>query len=264
MENQNSVVWITGASSGLGKALALEFDKLNFNLILSARNLEELEKVQLLCLGSGQKNVIALDLSDSSSIDSAFQKALQIAPGGIDILINNGGISQRALGLETELEISRRIFEVNFFGTIQLSTLVAREMAHRKRGHLVTISSIVGKFGSPLRSSYSASKHALHGYFDSLRFELAKDQVAVTLICPGFIATDIAKNALTASGLPQRNQDKKTGAGLSPEIFAKRAVNAIMRKKREVYIGRSEILAVYLKRFLPSLFTRILSKVDVT
>jgi short-subunit dehydrogenase len=264
MKNQSSMVWITGASSGLGKSLALEFDKLNFDIILSARNEEELEKVQLLCSGTGQKIVIPLDLSDSCSIDKAFKKAMQVAKNGIDLLINNGGISQRALGLETDLEVCRRIFEVNFFGTVQLTTLVAKDMVKRKKGHLVAISSIVGKFGSPLRSTYSASKHALHGYFDSLRFELAKDQVAVTLICPGFIATDIAKNALTATGLPQKNQDKKTGAGLSPELFAQRAVKAILHKKREVYIGKSEILAVYLKRFFPGLFTRVLSKVDVT
>jgi short-subunit dehydrogenase len=264
MKNQNSKIWITGASAGLGKSLALEFDKLNFDIVLSARNKVELEKVKNLCTGSGEKIIVPLDLSDSSSIDLAFEQVMEWSPGCVDILINNGGISQRALGLDTEIEVSRHLFEVNFFGTVNLTLKVAKEMVKKKRGHLVVISSIVGKFGSPLRSTYSAAKHALHGYFDSLRFELAKDKVEVTLICPGFISTNISKNALTGSGEPQNKHDKKTGEGLSTEIFAQKAVRAILGKKMEVYIGKSETIAVYLKRFFPGLLYKLMSKAKVT
>ncbi len=259
----NRWVWITGASAGLGEAMALAFAREDAHLILSARNEEKLKDVAARCSGKGEKHILPLDLSQSDTLEDKVMSALSFG-SQVDILINNGGISQRATAMETLPEVTRTLFEINFFGTIELTRLLLPSMIQRKEGHIVTISSIVGKFGSPKRSTYSASKHALHGYFDSLRFEVQDDNIDVTLICPGFIRTNISKNALTADGKPQNTMDDKQARGLSPEDFSSRVLRAIYNKKKEVNIGKYEILAVYLKRFVPGIFRRILAKSDVT
>lgn len=259
----NKWVWITGASSGLGKAMAMAFSEENANLILSARNETKLAEVLELCSGSGEKHVLPLDLMTTESFPGKIKKALSFGDQ-IDILINNGGISQRALAADTLPDVSRRLFEVNFFGTIELTRQLLPSMIERQSGHIVAISSIVGKFGSPLRSTYSASKHALHGYFDSLRFEVQNQGIDVTLVCPGFIQTDVSKNALTADGRPQNTMDEKTAGGLTTDVFASRLLKAIRRKKKEVNIGKFEILAVYLKRYFPGLLRKVISRSEVT
>ncbi len=259
----NKWIWITGASAGLGEAMALALAKENAHLILSARNEEKLHEVAKKCGGNGQKHVLPLDLAKNEELAKIVQAALTLAPH-IDILINNGGISQRATAVETVPEVTRKLFEINFFGTIELTRLVLPSMIRRKSGHIVAISSIVGKFGSPKRSTYSASKHALHGYFDSLRFEVEDDNIDVTLVCPGFIRTNISRNALTADGEPQNTMDDKQAHGLSPEVFSSRVLRAIRKKKKEVNIGKYEILGVYLKRFVPGIFRKILANSEVT
>ncbi|HLU93595.1 MAG TPA: SDR family oxidoreductase [Membranihabitans sp.] len=256
-------IWITGASSGLGKAMAIAFANENAHLILSARNVTKLTEVAKLCKGEGEKQILPLDLAQQDTFPETVRKAVSFG-GRIDILINNGGISQRADAVETIPEVTRRLFEINFFGTIELTRLVLPSMIERKSGHIVTMSSIVGKFGSPRRSTYSASKHALHGYFDSLRFEVQDEGIDVTLVCPGFINTDISRHALTAQGEPQNSMDKKTADGLSTDEFSKRILKAIRRKKKEVNIGKYEVMGVYLKRFAPGLFRKMLSKSEVT
>lgn len=256
-------VWITGASSGLGEAMALAFSRENAHLILSARNEQKLRGVASRCEGNGTKHILPIDLAEPQSLPEKVDQALALG-GHIDILINNGGISQRAHAVETLPEVTRRLFEINFFGTIELTRLVLPSMIQRQSGHIVTISSIVGKFGSPKRSTYSASKHALHGYFDSLRFEVQDDGIDVTLVCPGFIRTDISRHALTAQGEPQNSMDEKTARGMSTEEFSSKVLKAIRRKKKEVNIGKFEVFGVYLKRFAPGLFRRLLAKSEVT
>ena len=256
-------IWITGASSGLGEAMALAFARENAHLILSARNEQKLEDVAVKCEGYGKKHILPLDLANHEALAGKVDKALALS-GKIDILINNGGISQRATAVETLPEVTRKLFEINFFGTIELTRLVLPSMLQRQSGHIVTISSIVGKFGSPKRSTYSASKHALHGYFDSLRFEVQDKGIDVTLVCPGFIQTDISRHALTAKGEPQNSMDEKTARGLSTEEFSSKVLKAIHQKKKEVNIGKFEVFGVYLKRFVPGLFRRILAKSEVT
>lgn len=260
---KNKWIWITGASSGLGKAMAMAFAKEGANLILSARSEEKLDEVAQSCEGDGVKKIIPLDLTETESFPSKVKQALSFG-GRVDIVINNGGISQRALAVETTPEVSRRLFEVNYFGTTELTRQVLPSMIGQKSGHIVTISSVVGKFGSPKRTSYSASKHALHGYFDSLRFEVQGDNIDVTLICPGFIQTDISRNALTADGKPQNTMDNKTAGGLTTDVFASRVLKAIHKRKKEVYIGKFEVMGVYLNRFFPGLFRKMLSKSEVT
>ena len=171
---KDQVVWITGASSGIGEALAYEMARNDAKLILSARREEELKRVQKGCQSLTEQAVaiLPLDLADKNSLKEKARQAEELF-GQIDILVNNGGISQRGYVWENDTEtVDRRIFEVNFFGAIELSKLVLKGQMQRKAGHQVIISSTTGKVGTPLRTAYAASKHALHGFYDSMRSEV--------------------------------------------------------------------------------------------
>lgn len=264
MNIKDKIIWITGSSSGIGAAMAQQYSQMGAHLILSARNVKALEKVRSSCLNPDKIKTLQLDLVDSEGVNGKVETAIDLF-GRIDILINNAGISQRSLVSETLLEVDRRIFEVNYFGTVALTKALLPHFKSKKSGQFVIISSVVGKIGTPLRSSYSASKHALHGFFDSLRAECYDDGIEVTLICPGFVNTDVSINALTGKGDKQGTKDKATANGLSPEYFAKKAVKSICRGRQEVVIGGGlESLAVYAKRFFPLLLSRMIRKVDVT
>jgi short-subunit dehydrogenase len=263
-ELTNKIVWVTGASSGLGEALTYALAKKNARLIISARREEELERVKANCTLDVQSNIRILpaDLSRSDTLQSITKHALKFF-GGVDILINNAGIGQRSLIHETPLSLDRQMMEVNYFGTIALTKPILPHFMERGQGHYVTISSLTGKFGTPYRSSYSASKHALHGFFDALRAEHAKDNIAVTMICPGFIDTGLRTNALIAGDKPQGAMDTSSYKKKSAEWCAKKIIHSIENNREEVYIGGREVLGAYLKRFFPSLFSKIVRKVPV-
>ncbi len=264
MTFKNKTIWITGASSGIGKALAMALSEKDVNLILSSRNKEALDKVKKRCEQTTNIAVLPLNLADHSSFDKIVEKALNIFDG-IDILINNGGISQRSLALETQLKVDKQLFKINYFGTIALTKTLLPHFIAKNSGQIVVISSVMGKIGTPLRSAYAGSKHALHGFFDSLRAELFNHNIAVTIICPGYVNTQISNNALTANGSKFNKLDDATANGLSPDAFAKKAINAISKQKKEVIIGGAkETAAVYLKRFFPKILANIIRKVNVT
>jgi short-subunit dehydrogenase len=264
MNLENKTIWITGASSGIGEALALELSNYKVKLILSARNEKQLGRVKSLCQNPENIKVLPMDLANWKDLKRLTQEAIGLFDG-IDILINNAGISQRSMAADTELFVDEKIFAINYFGTIALTKALLPHFIKKQSGHLVVISSVVGKVGTPLRSSYAASKHALHGFFDSLRAEIYDDHIHVTLICPGFVDTNISINALVKDGSEQGTKDKATANGLSPQTFAKQAVKAIKKEKLEVVIGgHLEILAVYVKRFFPRLLAKMIRKVDVT
>ena len=183
MNLKDKIIWITGASSGIGAALVNEYSKRGARLIISSRNDEELNKVKQSCLHPESVKVLTVDLADTAAFKKIIEQAINFF-GRIDVLINNAGISQRSFAAETELDVDRKIFDINYFGTIALTKALIPHFKEKKNGHFVVISSVVGKIGTPLRSSYSASKHALHGFFDSLRAELHNDHIKVTLICP--------------------------------------------------------------------------------
>jgi short-subunit dehydrogenase len=264
MNFDNKIIWITGASSGIGRALAIAFSKKGANLILSSRNIEKLTTVKEQCDNQQNIQVLKLDLDDYLNLDKVVGKALKLF-GNIDILINNGGISQRSLAIDTGIEVDVRIFKTNYFGTVALTKAMLPYFAAKKKGHIVVITSVVGKIGTPLRSSYAASKHALHGFFDSLRAEVFKDNIDVTLICPGYVKTNVSKNALTADGSKQNTMDKATENGLLPAKFAKKMIKAIANKKQEVVIGGvKEKFAVYIKRYFPKVLSSMIRKINVT
>lgn len=264
MNYTNKVVWITGASSGIGKALAIELSKQGALLIISSRKENDLQEVKNVCKFSEKVHILSLDLEDYFNLGNKVEKAIQFF-GRIDVLVNNGGISQRSLAENTQLEVDKRIMDVNYLGTVALTKAVLPYFIKQKSGHFAVTTSIVGKIGSPLRSSYAASKHALHGFFDSLRAEVYNYHISVTLICPGFVNTDISLNALTGDGTPQNKMDSATANGLEPQRFAKLMLKAIENKNEEVYIsGVKEKLGVYVKRWFPRLFSIMIRKLSVT
>ena len=263
MPFKDQTVWITGASSGIGKALALAFASRGANLILSSRNHEKLEAVKAACPDDVQVWIELMDTSDYDSIPAIAERVLREV-GPVDILVNNAGISQRGIVSETPIEIDRRIMDTNFFGSVALTKAVLPLMLKRGTGKIVVISSLTGKFGTPLRSAYAASKHALHGYFDSLRAEVHDAGLRVLLVCPGFIRTDVSMNALKSDGSPQNKLDDAQAGGMSPDVLAEKILRAIERDKLEVYFGGKEILGIYLKRFFPRFFANYIRKAKVT
>ena len=203
-----------------------------------------------------------LDLNELDTMEQKAEKAFNLY-GRIDILINNAGISQRSLIVDTSLTVYEKLMRINYLGTVALTKALLPYFIKQKHGKIGVVTSLMGKFASPYRSGYCGAKHALHGFFDALRLEHQKDGISVTLICPGFVATSIAKNALTGSGQKQGTDDKATKAGLSPKLAARKIRLALQKKKFETYIGGKELLGIYLKRFFPKLLHKLVLKSTV-
>lgn len=260
---QNKVIWITGASSGIGEELAIQLARAGAKLILSARNEEKLHDLQQKIENHNQHSVVPLDLANLSNLTELTSEILEIY-GRIDILINNGGVSQRASANDTTMEVNRQLMEVNFFGNIALAKAVLPIFRAQGAGQFLVVSSIAGKFGFHLRSIYSASKAALVGYYESLAMEEAANGICVTIAFPGKINTPISQSALTAHGAAHGQMDRNQSSGMPVSECVAQMLRALEKKKREVLIGRKELLAVYLKRFLPKLFWRIIPKQSAT
>ena len=265
MSWHNKTVWITGASSGIGRAAANRWAELGARVILSSRKEESLQEVanQWTEEQRSQSLILPLDLSQAEQLPDKVAAALQWA-GTIDVMVHCGGISQRSTVLETDLSVDRRVMEVDYFGTLALTKALLPHFVERQAGQFVVVTSLMGLFSSPLRSGYCGAKHALHGFFESLRAEHHDDGIGVTMVCPGFIHTNISMNAVVGDGSQQGTMDAKTGAGLTPEVCATRMVRAVERRKPQVLIGRFEIIGAYLKRFAPGLMRRIVRKAAVT
>ena len=253
---KNKVVWITGASSGIGEALAEELSRQGAILVLTARRTDRLEALKQRMAHPDKVLLLPGDLQDPEAIVPLARQVEALA-GRIDILVNNAGISQRSRALEARLEDVRRLMEVNFFAPIALTNAVLPAMLARRSGRIVIISSVAGYVGTPLRSSYAASKHAVRGYYDSLRAELHGTGVGVTIVCPGYINTEITMHALSASGGEHGKKDQAIQKGLTPEKCAKTIATAIDRGKSEINVGGPEVMAIYAKRFFPRLVERV-------
>jgi short-subunit dehydrogenase len=258
---QNKVIWITGASSGIGEALAYAFSAGGALLILSSRRVEELERVKKACAHPGQVKIIPLDLLNTSLLEDRTAEAIA-AFGHIDIMVHNGGISQRSLVIETGLDVHRQVMELDYFSYVALTRLLLPHFATRKSGHFVVVSSVMGKLGTPMRSAYAAAKHALHGFFDCLRAEVAAFNIKVTLLTPGYIRTNISLNALTKDGTKLGTPTANIEKGLAPDRAACQILNAISKSKYESYIGKfgTERIALWMNRFFPGFVIRQASK----
>jgi dehydrogenase/reductase SDR family protein 7B len=260
---EGKTAWVSGASSGIGKAICEALAEAGATVVLSARNAAGLETVLRGLKHPEKHTVLPLDLEQSGQF---VELAAQVVAkhGRIDFLFNNGGLSQRSEAAETPLEIDRRIMEINYFGNIALAKAVLPYLQQQQSGHLVITSSIAGKFGFYLRSAYSASKHALHGFYESVALEEAKNNIFVTVACPGKINTPISTHALTADGQQHGVMDHNQETGMPAAKCAAILLKAVAQQKREILIGNKEIKAVTLKRFLPNLFWKIIKKQSAT
>jgi short-subunit dehydrogenase len=253
------VIWITGASSGIGEATARAFAAAGARVVLSSRRPAELERVRQSLTEPGRHLVQPLDLAQPGTFPAVVAEVLARC-GQIDVLVNNGGVSQRALALETDAAVERALMEVDYFGPVALTKAVLPSMVARRRGHVVVVSSVMGYLGTPGRSTYAAAKHALHGYFDSLRAELWREGVRVTLVCPGYVRTAVGRNALG----PRGETRDATPHGITPERCARALVRGVAKGRAEVHVGGWEIAGIYLQRFTPWLLRRLVRRMRFT
>ncbi|XP_063790249.1 dehydrogenase/reductase SDR family member 7B isoform X2 [Pseudophryne corroboree] len=263
---QDAAVVITGATSGLGKECAKVFYKAGARLVLCGRNEERLKdlinELNQMRKGSSQRHkphMVIFDLSDVDTVTSAAKEILHLV-GNVDILINNAGISYRGTILNTKVSVDRMIMDTNYFGPVALTKALLPSMIKNKKGHIVAISSVQGKISIPFRSAYSASKHATQAFFDCLRAEMAPHDIAVTLINPGYIQTNLSLNAVTDDGSKYGVMDKTTAEGRTAEEVAKIVFNAVGERSKEVLVaGLVPTLAVYLRALAPKLFFSLMA-----
>lgn len=257
------VAWITGASSGIGEELCYQLDKKGYHIVLSARNEGELQRVLSNLTDPSKHLVLPMDLGNMTEVEQLVTRVMERF-GAIHYVFHCGGVSQRATAAESSIDIDRKIMEVNYFGTVILTKAVLPIMQKQGFGHFVPISSVAGKFGFYLRSAYSASKHALHGFFESLALEEAKNNIHVTIVCPGKINTPISLRAINKDGEAHGVMDHNQATGMPVDVCVTQLLAAVEANKREVLIGNKEIKAVTLKRFLPSIFWKVIAKQSAT
>jgi NADP-dependent 3-hydroxy acid dehydrogenase YdfG len=251
------VVWVTGASSGVGRALARAFHAEGAHVILSARREAALRDAASECTrGAGEVFVLPLDLEAGLQLPGKVEAALARF-GRIDALVNNAGLTQRALVANTDIAVYRRLFEVNVFGPWALTKLVLPHMIARRTGHIVVTSSISARYSTPLRSGYNGAKRALEGMFESLRAELAQHDIAVTLLVLGAVDTEISVNALRGDGTPYGRRNRVLAGGYRPDDVARRALDAIAARRDEVTIAHlPHRWLVWRRRYFPRLAAR--------
>ena len=244
------VVWITGASSGIGKSLAVAFSRAGAQLILSARRPEGLAETARACGAPADLRLLPFDLTDVDAMPAQATAALQCF-GYVDYMVHNAGVALRDRVVNTDLRVDRTIMSTNYFGPVALTKALLPSMLARHSGCFVVMSSLSGAYGGPLLSAYAASKHALHGFFESLRAEVHADHIQVTIVIPGFIHTAITEHALTGSGAAYGKMMRVHARGMDPDRCAARILKAVLRRKEEVLVGGPEVYTVYLKRLLP-------------
>lgn len=224
--------------------------KMGARVILSARREDELRRVVANSNADpDQTHILLLDLANHSELATKVEQAVAWT-GQVDILINNGGVSQRALATSTNLDVEKKIFDVNYFGTVELSRHMAQHMIKRGSGHINVVSSVLGKLSVPGRSSYCSSKHALHGYFNSLRAELYKFGIGISIVTPGYIKSQVSVNAVTSDGKTHSKMDIQQQKGMDTDVFAKKMLRKIANGRLEFAIGGPEIYAIYLMRWM--------------
>jgi dehydrogenase/reductase SDR family protein 7B len=257
MDFNQKTFWITGAASGMGKSVALALAKYHTTLIISDRDAQGLDEtaVEIEKLGGKAKPVV-LDMSDSKAITETAQQV--IAEGfKIDGLYQFAGISQRSLVTETPLENDRKIMEINFFGVVALTKAVLPHMIENGGGQIAAASSLVGKFGFPYRSAYSASKHALHGFFETVQAENHKHNIKVSMLIGGRIQTNISKFAMGKDGREHSKMDAGQANGITVEKAAQQILKGLRKEKHEIPVGGSELLMLKIKKFLPALYFKM-------
>ena len=257
---KGKVVWITGSSSGIGEACAYRFAEENATLVLTALEADKLEQVKDKCLELGAPEVALLpfDLSDTDGLNALADQAWN-SFGRIDVLYNNAGISQRSKTLDTDMSVINKVMDVDYFAPVILTKNILPRMIAAGGGQLAVTTSISGRFGFPLRSAYCSAKHALYGFFETVQAEYYDQNVRVTFVCPGRVRTNISFYALEKDGRQHGKLDAGQAGGTTPEHAARRIVRAVYKRKREVLVGKKELIMLYFKRFLPGL-TAVLTR----
>jgi len=257
---KNKVVWVTGASSGIGEILVRHLAQKGARIILSARREEVMQAIATnLNLPEKSYLILPLDLEQPNAIENAVQKAVQLF-GGVDVLINNAGIAHKSLVEETQEIVDRSVMEVNFFAPVKLTKTLLPVMKKQGGGMVVAISSILGEIGLPLVATYAASKHAVNGYFNSLRYEVENYNIKVCLIEPGFIKTDITKKSLTGSGEVFNQDSQAQEKGMDASKCALKILRAIEKEKRFAYVGGLETKMPLFELYFPRLFYWLMKK----
>lgn len=260
MQLRDSVVWVTGASSGIGAATARQLSDQGAKLILSARRKEKLEEVRKACAHPDKVELLPADLA-GADFDAVAGEATDFF-GRVDGVVHSAGISQRASGMDTSIDVDRRIMEINFFSVVGLTKALLPQMVERGSGNVVVITSMAGHVAAKKRTAYAASKHALHGFFDALRAELHDTGVKVTIVAPGYVNTDISKSAMTGDGESFGVKDDKIANGITPAECGRAVVEAMRKDKREVRIGGREVLGYYIKRLSPGLLAEVVRRYE--
>ncbi|WP_370033152.1 SDR family NAD(P)-dependent oxidoreductase [Qipengyuania mesophila] len=234
MSFEGKTAWITGASSGIGAALAREWASRGARIILSGR--DEKRLAQVAADISTETLVLPFDVRDEAAMRAATDKAIGWH-GGVDIFVANAGVSQRSAALETEMSVYREIIDIDLTAQIAATQALLPHLVERGSGHLLFISSIAGKVGVPMRTAYCAAKFGLIGYADALRAELSQQGVSVHVVCPGSVATDVSRNALTADGSKRGRSDKVIDNGIAPAEAAQRIIDAVAAGQREIVVA---------------------------
>lgn len=257
---KNKTIWVVGASSGIGEALVAQLAKEQCNIILSARRVEALQTIQIKYgFNSTNSLVVPLDLAESEGFDQAIALATQKFEQ-IDVLLLNAGIAHKSFAEETIESVDRKIMEVNFMGNILFSKKIIPIMKKQGGGTIAVTSSILGKIGLPLVSTYCASKQAINGYYESLRYEVEKYAINICILSPGFINTDITKNSLTAKGETFNQNSIAQQKGMNANKCAAKMIKAIKKEKRNAYIGGLETFMPAFSFYFPRLFYFLMKK----
>ena len=248
---------------GSGKELAVQMADQGAKIVLTSRNIEKLNAVKESLKGSGHV-VYPLDLLQTALIPEAAEEVLK-ETGGIDILVNNAGLSQRSLTKDTSVAVDRKIMELDHFAVVILTKSLLPHMLERQSGLIVTISSVAGKVGVPMRSAYCAAKHAVIGFMGSLRAEVHHDNIKVLVVTPGSTQTNISKNALEGDGKPHGITDPAIANGVPVSVCVRKIIDGIRAGKSELLIANSrETFMSYLARFFPGYLRKLLTRIAVT
>lgn len=265
MDFSNKTVWITGASSGIGEALTYAMVDKGAKVVLSARRADELQRVAKNCQQyHGTTLVLPFDMIDLALHAAKVQEVIQTF-GTLDYVILNAGVSQRSYVQDTKFEVYRSLFEINFFSIISLTQAILPVFQRQGFGCFVPIASVAGRISTPRRAAYGASKHALIGFFDSLRAEVHAQGIRVTTILPGYIKTNISIHAMNEHGEKYGKMDPNQAKGLDVNKTAQAIVGAIQAGKNEFFVGGAlEAFGLYVKRFFPSLLFYMIRKIKNT
>ena len=260
---KNKIVWITGASDGIGKEMAIQMAKEGAKIILTARNVEKLNAVKTILTGD-EHWVYPMDLLNVDEIPKTVNDVLEKI-GSVDILVNNAGISQRSLATETLIDVDRKIMELDYFAVVALTKSVLPQMQKRKSGLIITMSSVAGKIGVPMRTAYCGAKHAVIGFMDALRAETHADNIKVMVVTPGPVQTNISKNALEGDGKKHNVIDPLIANGIPVDVCVQKIIKGIKNNTPELLIGnRKTKLAVYARRFYPKFLFNAMAKIQTS